>query len=197
MKQRLVALAMMLCAGAATAGDLTPRAFNIQFSAGENPLNGRGHSVFRTIHFEVTGDSKLVDRWIPNTDVGASLSYSKIRQAHSWFGYQFGEGDDHVRAETFEVFARHHWRDGAGMQPYFELGTGPMWANRRVPAATSRLNFSSQAGVGLTLFANGNHPLVVGYRFAHISNGGTASRNPGLNVNTFVIGTRVKTLRRK
>jgi hypothetical protein len=69
-----------------------------------------------------------------------------------------------------------------------------MWSNRRVPAATSRLNMNSQAGFGAILFARSHVPLHVGYRFSHISNGGLMGRNPGIQVHQAVIGVRVKQL---
>src|SRR5205085_7046724 len=177
----VVVMAMLLSTPAVQAGDFAPRVINMQFSGGQNPLNRHGRSVFRTVHFEVTGNSKTLSRWIPNTDTGIAVSYSKVRQARSWFGYTYGDPNDHVRAETAFVFMRHQWRTFASAKPYFEIGTGPMWANRRVPAATSRFNFSSQAGFGLTINPDSNRPWMIGYRFSHISNGGTAERNPGLN----------------
>jgi len=193
----VVVVAMLLSMPAVHAGDFAPRVINVQFSGGQNPLNWHGRSVFRTIHFEVTGDSKLLARWVPNTDVGVALSYSKVRQARSWFGYTYGDPNDHVRAETAFVFARHQWRTFSNMRPYFEIGTGPMWSNRRVPAATSRFNFSSQAGFGLTINPDSKRAWMIGYRFSHISNGGTAQRNPGLNVHSMLIGVRAWTFKRQ
>jgi hypothetical protein len=67
-----------------------------------------------------------------------------------------------------------------------------MWSNRRIPAATSKLNFNSQLGLGIVLFPNARMPLFAGYRFFHISNGGLTGRNPGLNVNGFFVGARVR-----
>jgi hypothetical protein len=31
-------------------------------------------------------------------------------------------------------------------------------------------------------------PVLIGYRFSHISNGGYAPRNPGLNVSSIMVG---------
>jgi hypothetical protein len=193
----IVALAMLLSSTAALcAGEFAPREINVQFSGGQNPLNWHGRSVFRTFHFELVADSKHVTSWLPNTDAGLALSYSKVRQARSWFGYTYGDPNDHVRAETAFFFVRRHWLPTSNVQPYFEIGSGPMWSNRRVPAATSRFNVSSQAGFGVTLFPQSDRPLMIGYRFSHISNGGTAERNPGLNVHSMLIGVRAFTLKR-
>jgi hypothetical protein len=193
----VVALAMLLSMPAVYAAEFAPREINVQFSGGQNPLNWHGRSAFRTFHFELVADSKHVSQWLPNTDVGLALSYSKVRQARSWFGYTYGDPNDHVRAETAFAFVRHHWLTNAEAAPYFEIGTGPMWSNRRVPAATSRFNFSSQAGFGLTFFRQSDRPMTIGYRFSHISNGGTAERNPGLNVHSLLIGVRAMKLKRQ
>ena len=175
--------------------DFTPREFNTYLSGGGSRMNQRGHSLFRTVNFELAGDSALANRWMRHTEAGMSVSYSAIHQARSWFGYQYGEPDDRIRGVGTFFFLRHLWRPGLDIQPYAELGTGPMWSNRRVPAATSRLNMNSQAGFGAILFAQSRMPIHVGYRFSHISNGGTTGRNPGLQVHQAVIGVRVKRLR--
>ena len=188
----ICALTFFLLASAANAADY--RDLNLYFGAGQSPIGLRGHSVFRTVTLELTAHSKLIDRWLPNTEAGASLSYSKIRQARSWFGYQYGDPDDHVRAETSYFFLRHNWREASTWRPYLELGTGPMWSNRRVPAATSRFNFDSQLGFGVALGARS--PWRIGYRFQHISNAGTAGRNPGLEVHSFLLGVRIRDLRK-
>ncbi|HEY3055087.1 MAG TPA: acyloxyacyl hydrolase [Thermoanaerobaculia bacterium] len=161
---------------------LTALILNVHLSAGENPMNRHGHSVFHSIHFEV-----VAGRW-RSSDVGATITYSKVRQARSWFGYRDGDPDDHVRAESLVAFIRRENRHHA----YVELATGPMWSNRRIPAATSRLNFDSQIALGIVAFPNSRNPLRLGYRFSHISNGGLAGRNPGINVNSIFLGMRVK-----
>src|ERR1700751_5823131 len=124
-------------------------------------MNFHGHSSFRTFHFELTGKSKLAQRWL-KADAGISLSYSAIRQARSWFGYRYGDPNDSVRGQSSFFFVRRHWSAW-----YAEIGTGPMWSNRRVPAATSRFNMNSQAGFGAVLFAQSRTPLHFGYRFSH------------------------------
>jgi len=181
----MLSVLLLLLPGVAIAGDFSPREVNIFLSSGRSPMNFHGHSVFRTIQFEIAGQSRLARRWL-KSNAGISISYSDIRQARSWFGYRYGDPDDSVRAVSSFFFVRRQWRYG-----YAELGTGPMWSNRRVPAATSRFNMDSQIGVGGTLFAQTRTPLRAGYRFSHISNGGLTGRNPGLNVHSILIGTRL------
>lgn len=196
MLRKLPLLLLLGFALSAKAGDFVPRELTFFLSAGASPINEHGHSVFRTLQLEVSGRSKLADRWFKHVDAGMALSYSKVRQARSWFGYQYGDPDDRIRAEAAYFFLRHPWREGASTQPFLEVGTGPMFSNRRIPAATSRINFQSQFGFGLRLHATSEHPWVIGYRFSHISNGGLEGRNPGINVHSMMIGTRVRLLAR-
>ncbi len=197
MLRRMVILLIVLIAGSANAGgfDFTPREFNVYLSGGKNPPNVHGHSRFRSIHFEVAGQSAFLRRWIPRSETGASVSFSYIHQPRSWFGYRFGDPDGWVRALSTFFFVRRRWRQAADTQPFMELGTGPMWSNREVPAATARLNFNSQLGFGAVFFSHSRVPLHAGYRFSHISNGLYHERNPGLNVHSLVVGVRVRELR--
>lgn len=102
-------------------------------------------AVFRPLRFEIAGRSEALPRWLRREEVGAALTYNALWQARSWFGYKFGEPDDGVRAESLCVFVRHSsTAHPLGLRPFADLGTGPMWSNRRVPAATSRFNFNSR-----------------------------------------------------
>jgi hypothetical protein len=179
------------------ASDFQSAEINVRAGAGESLTSWHGQASFRSIEFELLGRSQFVARYIPKSEVGLSLMYSDIRQPRSWFGHQYGDPDDNVRGENAFLFIRRGWRESASVRPYVELGTGPMWSNRRVPAATSRLNFNSQVGLGLRLLAD-THPIFLVYRFSHISNlafgdqnPGHAKRNPGWNVNTILVGTRL------
>ncbi|HJT17752.1 MAG TPA: acyloxyacyl hydrolase [Thermoanaerobaculia bacterium] len=185
--RRSVVLCLFFLPVAVSASDFTPREMNVLLGAGESRMNFHGHSIFRrTITFELFGRSVLSERWL-KSNAGASIAYSDIRQARSWFGYRYGDPNDNVRAVSSFFFVRHLFR-----RAYVEVGTGPMWSNRRVPAATARFNMNSQLGLGTTLFARSRFPLRVGYRFSHISNGGIGGgRNPGLEVHSVLIGTRV------
>lgn len=174
------------------AQQFTLRAFDLTYSGGASPLNTHGHSVFHSANFEVTAGSRWLDRHLGNTDVGASLTYSDVTQSRSWFGYSYGDPDDRIRAEWLFLFARHHWlAQSSTARPYLEFGTGPMFSNRRIPAATSKINFNTQLGAGVTFLPESRVPIIAGWRFMHISNAGLASRNPGLNVNTFVLGAQL------
>lgn len=126
------------------------------------------------------------------TELGFVLAPLVVEQPVSWFG-DHGEGTESIQAMHGALVLRHHFRTGSKrMQPYIELGSGPMWAEKRVPASTSRFNFITQGTAGVTLLPHRTVAFVVGYRFMHISNGGYAPRNPGLNINSLILGARVR-----
>lgn len=196
----MFALVLLFAVPAGAMTIFKPEEFSLAFSNGRTPMSWkRGHAIFHTLALEVSGTTPWVERHLPGTVTGASISYSDIKQAHSWFGYRYESLDDRVRGEAAQAFVRFALPTPlAAVRPWAEFGTGPMWSNRRVPQATSRLNFNSFGAVGLSLFANGRGwPLRVGYRFAHVSNGGIASRNFGWNVHTFYVATRLKTIGRR
>lgn len=126
----------------------------------------------------------------PRTTVALVGGAVNLWQPRSWFGDLYGDGNESVRALSASLLLRHTWKPGARVRPYVEAATGPMVAEKRVPAATSRFNFMSQAGVGIVI--DGRFPVFAGYRFLHISNGGYAPRNPGLNVSTAVVGVQLR-----
>jgi lipid A 3-O-deacylase PagL len=127
----------------------------------------------------------------PRTDVAFVLSPTTVHQPRSWFGNEFGDGDETIRALGGSLLVRHTFR----MHLYVEGAAGPMWAEKQVPASTSRFNWVSQAGAGFVLMPRSAMPVMIGYRFLHISNGGYAPRNPGVNVSSVVIGTVIRTRR--
>lgn len=153
----------------------------------ESLENWHGQATFRSISVEWAGFAPTaVTKFLPNTRAGVGLTYRDVMQPRSWFGHTYGDPDDHVRAEWALFFVRHHWRRDARVSPMIDIGTGPMWSNRRIPAATSRANFHSQLGLGATFGSR----LYVLYRFSHISNGEFVGRNPGWNVNAVWVGMR-------
>jgi hypothetical protein len=97
-----------------------------------------------------------------------------------------------VRALGASLLVRHTFRVEAPVQWYVEASTGPMVAQKRVPASTSHFNFVTLGGAGVVLNAHGRVPIIAGYRFMHISNGGYAPRNPGLNISAAVIGVQLR-----
>lgn len=127
------------------------------------------------------------------TELGFVIAPYQWDQPKSWFGDQYGDGNESVRALSVALVLRHHVPIGLRhFRPYGEVALGPMYAEKRVPASTSRFNFITQLGAGVTLMPERPISLVAGYRYQHISNGGYAPRNPGLNVHSVVLGVRVR-----
>lgn len=156
-----------------------------------------GGKSLKTWHGQATVEALNIEigrEWTPRTEVAFVFAPMYIRQPRSWFGDQFGDGDENVLAISGSVLIRRRFRETSERAAlYLEASTGPMWAQKRVPAATSRFNFISQFGGGVELWPQSRTPIVIGYRFGHISNGGYAPRNPGWNVSSLVIGTRFRT----
>jgi opacity protein-like surface antigen len=156
-----------------------PKTMTFDTSAGLSQSNWHGQSMFRSAQMEIAGRSRLFRA----SDVGAAAGYSAIRQPSSWWGHTYGDPDVHVHAASLYLFVRRERRHA-----FVELGSGPLWSTRRVPAACSQFNFETKLGFGL-LFAK---RIRIGYRFSHISNAGLARHNPGWNVHTVSLGVMVK-----
>jgi lipid A 3-O-deacylase PagL len=197
----LVVAAALAAVPLFAAPDPALRDFNMFLSGGKSQPNWHGQSTFRSVTFELTARPPHVFERLHLSEsrhdaAGIAVTYSDVHQPHSWFGHKYESTDDWVRAETATMFIRHQWRnESGGVKPYLDIGTGPMWSNRRVPAATSRINFDSRFTVGMSIPTRGDRPFMLAYRFSHISNGVFAQHNPGLNVHTLLVGTRVTRIR--
>lgn len=129
----------------------------------------------------------------PRTEVAFVASPMNLWQPRSWFGDQFGDGNETVRAIAASVLVRHRLNvDSSRIQFYGEAATGPMWAEKAIPASTSRFNFATQFGAGVVLMPRSRFPVLAGYRFQHLSNGGYSPRNPGFNISTIVLGLQIR-----
>jgi lipid A 3-O-deacylase PagL len=130
----------------------------------------------------------------PRTDVSFAIAPVTMWQPRSWFGNEFHDGNETVRGISAVLLARRTFhRASTRFNWYIEGGTGPFVAQKRVPASTSRFNFMTQLGTGIVLRPHSRLPLILGYRLLHISNGGYAPRNPGLNVSSAIVGVRFRT----
>jgi opacity protein-like surface antigen len=111
----------------------------------------------------------------------------------SWYRGQVSLGAEMVYIQFQEPFVTH----GIGftpkikysfvaldrIRPYAEFAGGPFWTDLagKIPEESSRFNFVLTAGFGVSYFLTDRAALNVGYRFHHISNGGTRYPNLGLN----------------
>jgi lipid A 3-O-deacylase len=69
------------------------------------------------------------------------------------------------------------------LRPYIEGGGGPIWTDLggQVPEQPGEFNFVVWGGAGGAWLLTPQWALNIGYRFVHISNGGTRTPNSGLN----------------
>ena len=112
---------------------------------------------------------------------------------NSWYRGQVSLGAEMVYIRFQEPFVTH----GVGfapkikytfvaqdrIRPYAEFAGGPFWTDLagKIPEESSRFNFVLTAGFGISYFLTDQAALNAGYRFNHISNGGTQYPNLGLN----------------
>ena len=153
---------------------------------GKSMTNWHGQADLQALHIE------LAHTVSPRTTLAVVVSPMSVYQPRSWFGDLYGDGSESVPAVSTSALIRRTFRVDARTPWYVEGSFGPMWAQKRIPAATSHFNFISTAGVGLVLNPRGRNPVMLGYRFMHISNAGIEPRNPGLNVSAIVVGLRFK-----
>jgi lipid A 3-O-deacylase PagL len=66
---------------------------------------------------------------------------------------------------------------------------GLLWFTRDTPVPDARrMNFTAEGGAGAELLSRDGRAVVVGYKFQHMSNGGTARLNPGFDSHLLYIG---------
>jgi hypothetical protein len=76
---------------------------------------------------------------------------------------------------------RWNFTGQAKVIPYAEIGAGTLFTSRDFPDPSYRFNFTPQAAVGFHVFTKSKQSFTFSFRFMHISNGGLASPNPGVN----------------
>ena len=159
----------------------------VSAAGGQSHETWHGQADIRALNLEIG------KAFSTRTEVAFVLSPMSLWQPRSWFGDQFGDGNETVRALAAAVLVRHRLNtDSSRLHFYGEAAMGPMWAEKAIPASTSRFNFSTQLGAGVVLMPQARFPVMVGYRFAHLSNGGYSPRNPGFNISTVVVGVQIR-----
>lgn len=189
MKRATATLAFALLAMTASAGTIDR--MSVYATGAKSTTNWHGQADLQALHLELTRE---LSRHYDVAFVGAAMN---IWQPRSWFGDAYHDGYETAHAVSGSLLVRRRFRiDNARAETYVEGSSGPMWADKRVPAATSRFNFVSQLGAGLVFRPQSHMPIILGYRMMHISNGGYSPRNPGLNMFSILIGTRLRSATR-
>ncbi|MDP9193327.1 MAG: acyloxyacyl hydrolase [Acidobacteriota bacterium] len=159
----------------------------ISAAGGQSQETWHGQADFQSLNVE------LGKAFSPRTEVAFVASAMSLWQPRSWFGDLYGDGNETVRALGAALLVRRRMNtDSSRIHFYGEAVAGPTWAEKAIPASTSRFNFSTEAGAGIVLMPRARYPLMIGYRFAHLSNGGYSPRNPGFNINSIVAGVQVR-----
>ncbi|HEX9983214.1 MAG TPA: acyloxyacyl hydrolase [Thermoanaerobaculia bacterium] len=168
-----------------------PDRVNVSMTGGKSMTTWHGQADYQSLNIELSRALSY------RTEAGIIVAPTQLWQPRSWFGDQYGDGNEKVQAISGAFLVRRYFGESHVVRLYVEGAVGPMWSEKQVPAATSQLNFISQPGIGVTLFPRSRYAVQMGYRFAHISNSGLSSRNPGLNVHSFVIGTQLRPMPRR
>lgn len=102
---------------------------------------------------------------------------------------RFGIGAVPIRLSLpLTAMPRNHY-------PYLSLGAGFFFFDNPFPTDDgTNLNATVDLGIGYTFRIDPSTRLNIGYRFHHLSNGGSGLINPGLDSNMFVISIRSRIL---
>ena len=120
----------------------------------------------------MTLSDPIGDKWYRGqVSLGAEMVYIQFQEPFLTHGIGFTPKIKY----TFAALNR--------IRPYAEFAGGPFWTDLagKIPEESSQFNFVLMAGFGVSYFLTDRAALNVGYRFQHISNGGTRYPNLGLN----------------
>ncbi len=82
-----------------------------------------------------------------------------------------------------------NFRRGHALQPYVNATAGVIYFTEQAPVShSSQFNFILGLGAGVQIWRQADQSVSIGYKFQHISNGYTASLNPGVDSNLFYLG---------
>ncbi len=86
------------------------------------------------------------------------------------------------------LLLQYNFAGGRRFVPFIQAGAGLLFTTPKVPENTSQFNFTPQGGIGVYWFRQPRSAVAFGVRYHHISNAGTAERNPGHNALYFYTG---------
>ena len=79
------------------------------------------------------------------------------------------------------------------LQPYAGGSGGFLYFSKQIPVAgASQFNFTFDFGGGVDIVRNGRRSISIGYKYQHISNGYTATINPGVDVQMIYVGYSIR-----
>ena len=146
------------------------------------PSNGRDPS---THYLELT---KIYYGWMLGDTMG---------QSHWWRGNwelleEIFAGEQSYPKSRYEVgettVLRYNFITGTRWVPFIDGGFGAMGTDIGHPNLGSTFEFNEYAGAGVDYFWRTNSALSLQYRFTHVSDGGIAAPNGGLNQHILYAG---------
>ena len=79
------------------------------------------------------------------------------------------------------------------LQPFAHGSAGFLYFSKEVPVAgASKFNFTFDFGGGVDIVKDGRRAISIGYKFQHISNGYTATINPGVDIQMIFVGYSIR-----
>jgi lipid A 3-O-deacylase len=91
-----------------------------------------------------------------------------------------------------DLFVRYLYPVSPGVKLVAEVGSGPMYLSIDTEEqGRAGFNFLNQFGLGTRVAVSKECAFTLGYRFRHLSNGGTASPNFGINSNAIVLSCSI------
>jgi opacity protein-like surface antigen len=150
-----------------------------------------GHQ-FNPENFSQTSDVQFVDvglrfGWLPFDPVGPGPLHGSLEAGLEPIYQQYFE----PKVEYFAGLAavlRYHFLALGRFVPYLEVAGAAGGTNLKVPEIDSSFSFLLWAGVGASFFVTDQAAVYAGYRWTHLSNGGTSSPNRGIEAHTAVVG---------
>ena len=86
-----------------------------------------------------------------------------------------------------------NFRRSRMLQPFASGTGGFLYFSKQVPVAgASQFNFTFDFGGGVDIVRNRRRAISIGYKYQHISNGYTASINPGVDVQMVYVGYSIR-----
>jgi lipid A 3-O-deacylase len=114
--------------------------------------------------------------------IGAGISYFIIENLSLDFelnGMYVEQRGSDAWAGNVNLLFRWHFLSEETWSLYVDGGAGFFFATKRVPSDGTHLNFTPQAGVGVSFEIAPDLRMMVGLRWHHISNARLSRNNPG------------------
>jgi lipid A 3-O-deacylase len=150
-----------------------------------------GHQ-FNPENFSQISDVQFVNvgvrfGWLPFDPLGPSVLRGSLEAGLEPIYQQYFEPSVEYFAGLAAVL-RYHFVSLGRFVPYVEVAGAAGGTNLKTPEIDSSFSFLLFAGLGASYFVADRAAIYAGYRWTHLSNGGTSSPNRGIEAHTAVVG---------